>query len=95
MPPVRPAECKVSDLWGRKDHGGWYVCLDSLGGGDATAAVSVFPASTPQKYACVVYSFGLGADWSFDKAAEKFGCSVHGFDPTNLLVVLVILLIVG
>ena len=35
---------------------------------------------------CVVYSFGLGADWSFDRDAESHGCRVHGFDPTNNLV---------
>jgi FkbM family methyltransferase len=31
----------------------------------------------------VVYSFGLGEDVSFDLALiERFGCVVHGFDPT-------------
>mmetsp|Transcript_23806 Transcript_23806/g.34906 ORF Transcript_23806/g.34906 Transcript_23806/m.34906 type:complete len:295 (+) Transcript_23806:165-1049(+) len=34
---------------------------------------------------CVVYSFGLGADWSFDNAAEESGCEVHGFDPSGEL----------
>jgi len=30
-----------------------------------------------------VYSFGLGEDISFDLAViERFGCTVHGFDPT-------------
>lgn len=33
----------------------------------------------------VVYSFGLGEDISFDLAViEKFGCTVHGFDPTPI-----------
>jgi FkbM family methyltransferase len=31
----------------------------------------------------LVFSFGIGTDISFDCAAiEKFGCQVHGFDPT-------------
>lgn len=31
----------------------------------------------------VVYSFGIGEDISFDLGAiERFGCVVHGFDPT-------------
>jgi FkbM family methyltransferase len=31
----------------------------------------------------VVYSFGIGEDLSFDLALiERFGCSVHAFDPT-------------
>ena len=34
---------------------------------------------------CIVYSYGLGADWSFDNAAEASGCEVHGFDPSILL----------
>lgn len=38
-----------------------------------------------EKDSCIVYSFGLGADWSFDKAAEAFGCVVHGFDPSGAL----------
>lgn len=37
------------------------------------------------KEKCVIYSYGLGADWSFDNAAEKFGCEVHGFDPSASL----------
>lgn len=59
--------------------GGWYVCLDSLG---STGSQTTAGLNRP----CVVYSYGLGADWSFDKDAENFGCSVHGFDPTNNLV---------
>jgi hypothetical protein len=34
---------------------------------------------------CVVYSFGLGADWSFDNAGESNECDVHGFDPSGPL----------
>lgn len=31
----------------------------------------------------LIYSFGIGEDISFDLAAiEKFGCIIHGFDPT-------------
>jgi hypothetical protein len=33
---------------------------------------------------CVVYSYGLGADWSFDNSAEDANCEVHGFDPTGI-----------
>jgi FkbM family methyltransferase len=45
-------------------------------GGYAVAAELLSPES-------IVYSFGLGEDVSFDLALiERFGCVVHGFDPT-------------
>lgn len=31
---------------------------------------------------CVVYSFGIKDNFSFDKAMVKRGCAVHGFDPS-------------
>jgi hypothetical protein len=62
--------CSSSELWGRKDAGGWYVCVEEL---------------RANSNDCVVLSYGLGADWSFDNDAEKFGCVVHGFDPSGSL----------
>ncbi|XP_070571972.1 probable methyltransferase-like protein 24 [Ptychodera flava] len=46
--------------------GGWDVCLD----------VGV----TSKK--CIIYSFGISDDWSFDEDAVKYGCDVYSFDPT-------------
>jgi len=31
---------------------------------------------------CVVYSFGIADDWTFDEAMAEFGCEVHAFDPS-------------
>ncbi|EOD03789.1 hypothetical protein EMIHUDRAFT_221969 [Emiliania huxleyi CCMP1516] len=31
---------------------------------------------------CVVFSIGIGGEWTFDVAAAKAGCEVHSFDPT-------------
>lgn len=71
--PLYPSLCKVKRLFGREHNGGWFVCGDDL------------PDSTKGDK-CVIYSYGLGADWSFDSAAEKeAGCEVHGFDPSGLL----------
>lgn len=62
--------CLKSVLWGRKDAGGWFLCQDEL---------------LDIESKCIVFSYGLGADWSFDNAAEDFGCIVHGFDPSGSL----------
>ena len=31
---------------------------------------------------CLVYSFGIANEWTFDEAAADAGCEVHSFDPT-------------
>ena len=31
---------------------------------------------------CVVYSFGVSNDWTFEKALGEIGCKVFSFDPT-------------
>ena len=46
-----------------------YVCVD--------AEFSLHTSA-----ACLVYSFGISIDWSFDWDLEAFGCSVLAFDPT-------------
>ncbi|KAK8388754.1 hypothetical protein O3P69_020633 [Scylla paramamosain] len=31
---------------------------------------------------CVVFSFGVGNEWSFEDEFDKFGCKVYAYDPT-------------
>lgn len=70
---VSGTSCQKGELWGTAHQGGWYICRDAL---------PIIPDASDGK-PCVVYSYGLGADWSFDMAAENYGCEVHGFDPSN------------
>jgi FkbM family methyltransferase len=58
------------------DHRASYTVLGTDYGG-----WPLLTDETPQ--GALVFSFGIGEDISFDLAAiEKFGCIVHGFDPT-------------
>ncbi|KAK3888326.1 hypothetical protein Pcinc_007616 [Petrolisthes cinctipes] len=40
------------------------------------------PSLAPDPKDCLVYSFGIGNEWSFDDAMDKYGCQVYSFDPT-------------
>ncbi|XP_031563741.1 methyltransferase-like protein 24 [Actinia tenebrosa] len=48
--------------------GAWDVCFDTN--------VGLIPGS------CIVYSFGIGRDFSFDDGMANYGCHVFSFDPT-------------
>ncbi|ESO83089.1 hypothetical protein LOTGIDRAFT_236861 [Lottia gigantea] len=47
--------------------GNWKVCLDER--------------YIPKK-PCLVYSFGIAYDFSFDEGMAKYGCEVYSFDPS-------------
>ncbi|XP_041358400.1 methyltransferase-like protein 24 [Gigantopelta aegis] len=53
---------------GRNGDGGWDVCMDP---------------PYELKKPCLVYSFGINNDWSFDDAVSRnIGCEIHAFDPS-------------
>ncbi|ELU18121.1 hypothetical protein CAPTEDRAFT_191892 [Capitella teleta] len=61
--------CDRHVLYGHPGDGGYPLCEDK------TFAL--------KKNDCLVYSFGIRNDWSFDDALyEKMGCEVHSFDPS-------------
>jgi len=40
-----------------------------------------WPLKNSKDYKCLMYSFGVGNDFSFDDEMAKKGCEVHSFDP--------------
>ena len=74
----------VGNAW-RRLHGrpryGVEVSAESIFLGTEYGGYEVLPALL--RADSVVYSVGIGEDISFDLALiERFGCKVHGFDPT-------------
>ncbi|ESO11064.1 hypothetical protein HELRODRAFT_167589 [Helobdella robusta] len=61
-------DCKKSVRIGNVGDGGWDVCVDGL----------YLP-----RQPCLVYSFGIKDDWSFDDGTvSSFNCTVRAFDPS-------------
>ena len=46
-----------------------YVCMDEL-------------SNDIENQQCIVYSFGIGGDWTFEDTIASFGCKVYAYDPT-------------
>jgi hypothetical protein len=61
-------KCPTTLRFGRAGDGGYEACM--------TKTVR------PNNNSCLVYSFGISKDWSFDEAWAKYGCEVHSFDPS-------------
>uniref|UniRef100_A0A0B6ZKQ3 Methyltransferase domain-containing protein n=1 Tax=Arion vulgaris TaxID=1028688 RepID=A0A0B6ZKQ3_9EUPU len=60
--------CQRKLRMGKVGDGGWEICDD--------------PKVRPQQ-PCVIYSFGINYDFSFDDdAARLYGCHVYSFDPS-------------
>ncbi|XP_077984798.1 uncharacterized protein LOC144439386 [Glandiceps talaboti] len=67
---TNPTHCKKSQHMGNDldEDGGWDICFDPGVGLDTDG--------------CLVYSIGIGEDWSFDEAMAGYGCDVFSFDPS-------------
>ena len=49
---------------------------------DGQKTVCMDPEIVPVSASCIVYSFGINNEWSFDRTFEQFGCDVYAFDPS-------------
>ncbi|XP_068241183.1 uncharacterized protein [Palaemon carinicauda] len=54
-----------------------------LGAYDGTKLVCMDNDVRPRPTNCLVYSFGVGNDFSFDSCMQDYGCEVHSFDHDN------------
>lgn len=64
------------------DFGFGLVRLNQIGFPDGNKAVCLDPGVAPVYNNCLVYSFGIRNEWSFDEAMEEYGCDVFSFDPS-------------
>ena len=46
-----------------------YVCMDEL-------------MEDMERQECIVYSFGIGGDWTFEDTIGTLGCKVYAYGPT-------------
>ncbi|KAK3788434.1 hypothetical protein RRG08_049808 [Elysia crispata] len=68
--------CSSVRRLGELSDGGWELCEDPLYSPRTTTTSSTNTTS------CLVYSYGINNDFSFDDDMAKYGCEVHSFDPT-------------
>jgi len=73
------SSCQISHYFGG-NYGS--VSLLFSPGMDGQKAVCVDFQVEPVSEACIVYSFGISNEWSFDEAMQKYGCYVFAFDPS-------------
>jgi hypothetical protein len=62
------------------DFGG--VMMDNPSGLAGQKAVCIDPKVAPKPGDCLVYSFGINDEWSFDEKMSRYGCEVFAFDPS-------------
>ena len=66
--------CRKLTLFGGQLHSSGYL--------DGDKFVCLDAEHAPPPKACLVYSFGISNEWSFDEQMTTYGCEVHCFDPS-------------
>ena len=57
--------------------------MSSPSGFDGQKTMCIEPVQlAPPVGKCLVYSFGIDNDWTFDEAMASYGCQVYSFDPS-------------
>ncbi|XP_046638631.1 probable methyltransferase-like protein 24 [Daphnia pulicaria] len=64
------------------DFGYWVWNGGGVAAPDGHKAVCLDQFISPVYDNCLVYSFGINNQWTFDEAMAKFGCQVYSFDPS-------------
>jgi len=59
--------------------GGEYHLFSGM---DGQKAICLDAPVAPDRDDCLVYSFGINNEWSFDEAMQEYGCDVYAFDPS-------------
>ena len=59
-----------------------YTFNDEIRFVDGQKSVCMDPDFAPKANNCLVYSFGINNEWTFDDAMDLFGCKVYAFDPS-------------
>ena len=49
---------------------------------DGQKSVCLDPTVAPRPPRCLIYSFGINNEWSFDEVMEQYGCKIFSFDPS-------------
>ncbi|KAI9559264.1 hypothetical protein GHT06_016053 [Daphnia sinensis] len=69
------SSCKLAH-----DFGG--LVFSNPSGIDGQKTVCIDPEVAPDPDECLVYSFGINHEWSFDEQIHNYGCEVFSFDPS-------------
>ena len=72
------ANCSACKLF--QDFGG--VVIQNPTALDGQKSICLDRGVAPPPGQCLIYSFGINNEWSFDDVMEKYGCSVYAFDPS-------------